>query len=125
MAVGLGDHRLERAAVVLLDLAAAPELALGLLQAGCEPIADTLEVGDAEHSGAAAGGDAPLDATARERGGEELAEAALERCDLAPQLVAQLALGGDSDAGTEPAGAGKRLRSAVDGAIDLRLILLK
>jgi hypothetical protein len=123
--VRLRDQALEGAAVVLLDPAAAPELALGLLKPDRERVADPLEVADAEDAGPADGADAPLDPLAGEGGGEELAEALLERSDLAPQLVAGASLGRNPGTGSVPAGSREGLGDAVKGACGLRVVSLE
>jgi hypothetical protein len=93
MPLGLDDHALDQLAVLHLDVDAARELRPGGLEPGRERIADPLEVADAEHARTARGGDAELDAGARERGGEQLAELALQIADLAPQVLAGEPLG--------------------------------
>ncbi len=93
MPLGLDDHALDQLTVLLLDVDAARELRPGGLEPGRERIADPLEVADAEHARAARGRDAELDAGARERGGEQLAELALQIADLAPQVLAGEPLG--------------------------------
>jgi hypothetical protein len=93
MMLGRDQHLLEQLAVSLLDPAAARDLRLGFAKAGGEAIADPLELGNAEDPRPAAGADAPLDSLAGERGGEQLAQAALEQRDLAPKLGADPAVG--------------------------------
>jgi hypothetical protein len=93
VAIRLRDHRLEQPSVRLLDLTAAPKLRLGLAEPHGEPVADPLELGDAEDARPSDRRDAPLDPRPRKRGREQLAEALLEQRDLAAQLLPGLALG--------------------------------
>jgi hypothetical protein len=93
VALGRRDHRLEKAAILFLDLAPASDLRLSLAEPHREPVAHPLELGDAEDAGPTDGGNAPVDARPRKGGGEELAEPLLERTDLSTQLLACLAVG--------------------------------
>jgi hypothetical protein len=93
VALGLGDHPLQGLPVALLDPGAARELVLRLAQAGGEPVADPLEIADAQDPRAAGGDDLVADPGARERCGEELRELLLEGGDLTPQVTAGASLG--------------------------------
>jgi hypothetical protein len=93
VALGGGDHRLEGAAVGLLDVRPAAELGPGVAQPQRERVADTLELAGVEHPRAADRADAPVDALPREGRGERLAQLALELPDLPAQLVAREPLG--------------------------------
>lgn len=90
--VGGGDHAFDQAPVLLFDVRPARDLSLRLAHANHEGVTDTLEVGGAQHARPANRTDAPLDPPAWESGGPELAELALEACDLAAELVADDAL---------------------------------
>ena len=92
------------ASVGLLGLGPAAQLDLRLAQTDDQGVANPLELAGVEHAGAAHGPDPPLDPLTREGGGEELAQLALERCDLAAEVVADESLGGD---GRAPAPAGQ------------------
>jgi len=92
-AVGLRDHRLEQAAVRLLDVGAAGDLALSLAQPVCERVANSLELRDREDPRPADRADMPVDVLTREGAREELGEPALENPDLAAKLFAGEALG--------------------------------
>lgn len=83
-----GDHRLEPGPVVLLDVGLARQLDPGVAQAQGERVAHPLELAGREHPRAADCPDVPLEPAARERGGEELAERALQPADLAAQVLA-------------------------------------
>ena len=92
MLVGVGDHALDEAPVLLFDVRPARDLGLRLAHANDQRVADTLEVGRAQHARTADRTDAPVDSLAREGGGPQIAELALEACDLAAELVADDAL---------------------------------
>lgn len=81
------DHRLDQAAIGLLDLPAPTELGLGVPQPDGERIAHPLQLRDAEHSGATQSRHGPFDSLAGERRGEELAKPLLEGSDLEAQIV--------------------------------------
>ena len=97
IALGLGDHALDEAAVSLLDVGAPGDLGLGIADANEESVADPLQLSSAEDAGAANGSNGPIDSLARERGGPKLGELLLEAGDLAAKLVADgpLVLGGE------------------------------
>jgi hypothetical protein len=97
VALRLGDHRLDQAAVGLLDLSAATELGLGLAQAEDEGVTNPLELAGIEDPRAADGPHAPLDPVAGEGRREELAEPALEDRDLPAEVVACEPLRRDRD----------------------------
>ncbi len=101
VAVGLGGHRLDHAAILLLDLAPAAELGLRLAEPGSERVAHPLQLGDPEHPGPANRPDRPLHSLAREGGGEQLAEPLLQQGDLPAKILAGTTLGEDVD----PSGA--------------------
>jgi hypothetical protein len=86
--VRVGDHPLDERAVVLLDIHTAGKLGPRVCHAVGKPVADPLEVADAEHARATRGGHAPLEVATRERGGEDLGQLALEAGDLAAKLGA-------------------------------------
>jgi hypothetical protein len=90
----VGDHPLEQAAVLLLGVSSPGELGASVAQPQGERVPGALEVAAAKHPRAADRSDAPVEVLAREGGGEELTELALEAGDLAPQVVAGAALGG-------------------------------
>jgi hypothetical protein len=90
--VGSGDHALDQASVLLFDVRPARDLGLRLAHAHYQRVADTLEVGGAQHARPANGADAPLDSPAWEGGRPQFAELALEACDLAAELIADDAL---------------------------------
>jgi hypothetical protein len=92
MLVGVGDHALDEAPVLLLDVRPARDLGLRLAHANDQRVADTLEVGRAQHARTADRTDAPVDSLARKGGRPKFAELALEACDLAAELVADDAL---------------------------------
>lgn len=91
--VGLGDHRLDQAAILLLDLAAATELRPCLVQPCGERVAHPLQVGYPEHPRPADSADRPLDPLAREGGREKLAELLLQQGDLPAEVLTGRALG--------------------------------
>jgi hypothetical protein len=93
VAFRLGDHPLDQPPVGLLDVGSARELRLGVAQPQGEGVPDPLELPGREHARTADGADAPVQAGAREGGGEQLAEPALELRDLAPEVVAGPAFG--------------------------------
>ena len=86
--VRVGDHPLDQQPVRLLDVGAPGDLGLRLAHAHDQCVPDPLQVGGAEDPRPAGGADRPVDTSARERGGPELAQLALEPPDLAPKLVA-------------------------------------
>lgn len=98
------EHLLEELAVSLLDPAAARHLGFGSPEADGKGVADRLELGHAEHARAADGSNAEVDPLAREGGGEELTEPALQQRDLAAQLEADPAVGERSLARGQPSG---------------------
>jgi hypothetical protein len=108
VALGSGDHLLEQAAVGLLDVGAPGELGLGVAESARKRVADALELAGGEHPRAADRADAPLEAGTREGGGEQLAEPAVERGDLAPQVLARAPLRGLGDRPARQDGAGCR-----------------
>jgi hypothetical protein len=71
-----------------------------------ERVTDALQILDAQHPRAADGGHAPLDAGARERRGEELAQALLQHGDLTTKLVACQPIGGGPCWGLDGGGLG-------------------
>ena len=80
VALGLGDHRLEQAAVGLLDVGAAAELGPGVAQAQRRARRGPARARRSPSTrGPPTRADAPLDPAAREGRGEQLAELALER----------------------------------------------
>lgn len=85
---GVGDHALDQSAIALLGIDATRELGPGRGNALGKPVTHALEVADAEHARAARRGHAPLEVPAGERGREDLAQLALEACDLAPEVGA-------------------------------------
>jgi hypothetical protein len=113
VAVGRRDHRLEQAAILLLDLAPASDLRLSLAEPHREPVADPLELGDAEDAGSTHGGNAPVDARSRKGGGEELPEPLLEQTDLSAQLLARVAVGDRVGNPLERSGLGRPDRLVV------------
>jgi hypothetical protein len=90
--LGLGDHRLERATVGLLDVRPPGELCLGLAQSVGERIAHALELLDAEHPRAADRADIPVDPLAGKGGREDLSQPKLQPCDLRPEVVTDASL---------------------------------
>jgi hypothetical protein len=98
VALGSGDDLFEQPPVGLLLGTTPGELGLGLAQSHDQPVADALEIGGAEQPRPADGPDSPLQALTWERGGEELAQPALEASDLAAEVVAGRSLGGDGTA---------------------------
>jgi len=66
VAVGLGDHALDEAAVLLFDIGAPRQLGLSLANPDQESVADSLQLGGIQDSRAADGADLPLDALAGE-----------------------------------------------------------
>jgi hypothetical protein len=96
--LGGGDHRLEGAAVGLLDVRPAGELGAGIAQPQRQRVADALELAGVEHARAAYRADAPVDVAPGKGRGEGLAKLALELADLPTQLVAGEPLG-DSGGG--------------------------
>ena len=92
MLVGVGDHALDEAPVLLFDVRSARDLGLRLADANDQRVADTLEVGRAQHARTADRANAPVDSLARKGGGPKFAELALEACDLDAELVADDAL---------------------------------
>ena len=90
--LGLDDHRLEHAAVGLLDIGATGDLRLRLAETERERVAHPLQLRDVEHPRAADGADPPLDPLPGERRGEHLAEAQLKPGDLGSQVVADAPL---------------------------------
>jgi hypothetical protein len=92
MALRRGDHRLEQPPVRLLDLGLTGELGAGVADAPHERVADPLEVPRREDPGAADRADSPVEPLAGKRGREQLSELALERADLAAQVVAGAAI---------------------------------
>src|SRR5215211_1575384 len=101
IALRRGDHRLEQAAVGLLDLALASQFGLSLAQPDGKAVANPLEFADPEHARTANGRHAPLDARPREGRGEELGEPLLEQCDLPPELIPGSPLDGGIGASLE------------------------
>jgi hypothetical protein len=89
MATGLGDHRLEQAAIRLLDVGAAAELDTGVTQARGKRIAYALEIAEAEYARAAGGAHTPIEALARKGLGEDAAELGLQAGDLTAQVAAR------------------------------------
>jgi len=81
------EHLLQPSAIALLDAAAPGQLGLGLAEPDREAVSHQLELGDAENPGATPRSDTELDSLARERGGEQLAQPALEHRDLPSKLV--------------------------------------
>lgn len=82
----VGDHPLDQLPVRLLMIGAAGDLGSGLGEAVGQGVAGGLELGQAEDPRPAGRSDGPVDAQAREGGGEELAELALHPRDLAAKL---------------------------------------
>ena len=96
VALGLGDHALDEAAVLLFDVRTAPQLGPCLADADEERVPNSLELGRAENAGATHRADLPFDAPARERRGPKFGELLLEAGDLAAKLVADgPVVGGD------------------------------
>ena len=93
MALGLEQHLLEALTVPLLDPAPARDLGLGAAQSFRERVAHQLELRHPEDPRAAGRCHAPVDSLAGEGGGEELAQAALEECNLTSKLRADPAVG--------------------------------
>ncbi|TMK75605.1 MAG: hypothetical protein E6G49_01090 [Actinobacteria bacterium] len=81
------DHRLEQPAVGLLDLALAGQLSLSIAQPHGKAVANTLELGDAQHTRSAHRGNAPLDPRTWKGRREELGEVLFEQGDLPPELL--------------------------------------
>lgn len=102
MALGLGDHALEQAAGRLLLLATARKLGLRLAKPHHERVADTLKLRDAQHPRTPDRPDSPLDPRPGKRGREQLPQPSLQAGDLAPQVVADQPLWGESGGTREP-----------------------
>jgi hypothetical protein len=96
--LGLGDHRLEQASVVLLDLAAPAKLGLRLAHPDGQGISYALQLGDAQHPRSTDRADRPVHPPAGKRGGKQLAEALLQQRYLATQVIADAALREEVDA---------------------------
>src|SRR5213592_1795880 len=79
IAVRSRDHRLEQAAIGLLELALARELGLSVTEPDRKAVANPLELGHAENAGPADRRNGPLDARAREGRGKELSEPLLQQ----------------------------------------------
>jgi hypothetical protein len=94
VALGGGDHRLENAAVGLLDVGLTRELGTGVAEPQRQGVANPLELAGAQHPRPADGADTPLDPAPRKGRGEGLAQLALEPADLTPEVVAGEPLGG-------------------------------
>ena len=92
IALRLGDHALDEAAVALLDVGAAGQLGLGLADPDQERVAHPLELGRPQDARAAHGADRPVDVLARKGRSPKLRELLLEACDLAAKLVADRAV---------------------------------
>jgi hypothetical protein len=92
MSLRRGDHRLEQAAVRLLDLGLPCELGARVAGPPHERVPDALEISGREDPRPAHRADAPLEPLAGKCGREQLSELALERGDLAAQIVACAAL---------------------------------
>jgi hypothetical protein len=82
VALGLGGHRLDQAAILLLDPAPATKLGLRLAEPDGERVAHPLQLGDPEHPRPADRAHRPLHPLAREGGGEQLAQPLLQQGDL-------------------------------------------
>jgi hypothetical protein len=95
----VSDHPLDQDPVRLLDVGPARDLRLRLAHPDHESVANPLKLGRPEDPRAAGGADAPIDAAAREGGGPQLAEPALEPSDLTPELVPDEALVLDGGSG--------------------------
>ena len=98
VALGLGDHRLDQAAIVLLDLSPAVELGLRLAEPGGERVADPLQLGDPQHPRPPDRANRPVDPLTGEGGGEQLAESLLQQGDLPAETLAGGTLGSISSA---------------------------
>jgi len=94
VSLGLGDHPLHQAAILLLDVGAAGDLRLGLANADNQGVADALELGGAEDPWASHRTDRPVNALAWEGRGPKLGKLLLQPRDLAAKLVAKGAIVG-------------------------------
>lgn len=83
------DHPLEEVAVGLLDVGLAGEFGASVAKPERERIANPLEVAGAENPRAADRADRPVEAAARKRRREQLAELALKPADLAAKVLAR------------------------------------
>jgi hypothetical protein len=90
--LGLGDHRLEQAAVGLLDPSPPVKLGLGIAKPDRERVPNPLELGGSEQARPPDRADAPVDPLAREGRGEKLTQPLLERGDLTAKVVARPSL---------------------------------
>jgi hypothetical protein len=90
--LGARDHHLDQLALALLVLRPPPKLIPRLGQPRGEAVTDALEVGEPQHARASSRPDRPLEAAAREDGGEQLPELALQPGDLPSKLFAGGAL---------------------------------
>ena len=93
IAAGLGDHRLEQAAIGLFRVAAPAELGLSLSQPRGERVAHSLEIRDVEHPRPADCSHRPFDPMSGIGRREQLAQPPLKQPDLGPEIVARSALG--------------------------------
>ena len=98
IALGLRDHRLEESAVHLLDLAAPPQLRLGIAEPRRERVPNPLQLAHVEHPRPSDGTHAPVESLPRKRRGEQRTEPLLEARDLATKIVADPPLGERVDA---------------------------
>lgn len=88
MRAGVGVHRLEQQAGLLLAVGAPGQLLLCAAQAQLEVVAQDLELTEVEQPRPAAAADRDVEGVAGERGDERVGQAALEPGDLGAQRAA-------------------------------------
>ena len=116
IALGLRDHPLDEAAVLLLHVSAARQLRLSFPNPNEQRVADALELGGAQDAGAADGSHGPVDALPREGRSPQLRELLFEAGDLTAKLVANGAvIGCDQEVKRDasPGASGSRLVQVV------------
>jgi hypothetical protein len=86
--VGVGDHPLDEAPALLLDVDAAGELGTGVGHPLGQTVAHALELPDPKDPRPAGRGDAPFEVAAREGGRKDLCQLAFEAGNLPPELGA-------------------------------------
>jgi hypothetical protein len=89
VALGLGDHPLDEATVLLFGICAARDLRLRLADANQERVANPLELGRSEDARTANSAYRPVDSLARKGSGPKLRKLLFEARDLAAELVAE------------------------------------
>jgi hypothetical protein len=92
--LGLEQHLLDPAAVLLLDVGAVPERLAGVVEALCEVVSELLELREGEQARSAARAHPPVEARAREGRAEEGRELRFEAGDLLEQRAPGRALVG-------------------------------